>query len=207
MKSQAGRGAVFSCTLWSANRRFANGGWHIGILVRGTDKEAATFQRYFVPKRPPPPVTGSFIFPRFKFPSLSRDVFLLCRSGQAPSAGVRCFPQPITAPPSAAEPFHPQLCVEILVAPTATVHPLLMWMTREPGLQCQLQRQVKVLLVKLLQPFLLPGTMAQLDQALPHTCFECLEQCCLNAVGCTPQMLERGPIWPSDFPLQSNLFM
>lgn len=42
-------------------------------------------------------------------------------------------------------------------------------MTREPGLLCQMHREVKVLLVKLLQPCFLPGTTAQLDQALPHT--------------------------------------
>lgn len=64
-----------------------------------------------------------FHFSPDKFPAFSGDVFFLCHSGQAPSAAVWCFPQPITAPhstvrpQSAAEPLHPQLCVAILVAP------------------------------------------------------------------------------------------
>lgn len=34
----------------------------------------------------------------------------------------------------------------------------------------------------------------------PHSCAGCLQQCCLSTVGCTPWMMERGPIWPSDIP-------
>lgn len=201
MKSQAGWGAVFSCTLWSVNRCFANGGWYIGITIRGPDKEAVTFQRYFVPKRPPPPVTGSFIFPQLSS-HLSPEMCSSCAiQGRLHQLVCDALPSPSLLP-------RVQQSLSILSFVwrswwLPTIHPLLMWMTRQPGRLCQLQRQVKVLLVKLLQPFFLPGTI----QALPHACFECLEQCCLNTVGCTPQMLERGTIWPSDFPLQSTLFM
>lgn len=56
------------CTVWSVNRCFANGGWCVGIIVGDTDtntgltQEAVIFQRYFVLKRSPLPVTGSCIF-------------------------------------------------------------------------------------------------------------------------------------------------
>ena len=126
----------FLYTLWSVNRCFADGGWCIGIIIGDTDtntgltQEAVIFQRYFVLKRSPLPVTGSCIFHQLNSQLTSEMCSSSAVPGEAPSAGAWCFPQPhhttslhsTVRPQSVADPFHPLLCIETLAVPH-TRHP------------------------------------------------------------------------------------
>lgn len=119
----------FLYALWSVNRCFANGGWYIGIIVGDTDtntgltQEAVIFQRYFVLKRSSLPATGSCIFHQLNSCLTPEMRSSSAIPGEATSAAAWCFPQAhhtaslhsTVRPQSAADPFHPLLCLETRV--------------------------------------------------------------------------------------------